>query len=110
LAASTKAGGSPWRTDPSDIRRPFQRAAAAAGVAHATAYSLRHSYVVRALVAGTPLRALAAALDTSTVMLERVYSANIGDVSDALLRRGLLPETDTPSANVVPLPTPARRA
>jgi integrase len=99
----TKADGSPWRTEPNDIRRPFARAAAAAGVTHATAYSLRHSYVVRQRIAGVPLRSLAAARDASTVVLERVCSANIGDVGDALLRRGLLPEDTAPGGNVVSL-------
>jgi integrase len=106
-ALLTRADGQPWRTNPSDIRRPFQRAAAAAGVPHATAYALRHSCAARAIIAGTPLRLVANALDTSTMMLERNYSALIGDHSDSLMRRSLL--ADEPAGdNVLPLPTGRR--
>jgi hypothetical protein len=51
---------------------------------------LRHSSIARALLANVPIRVVAAQHDTSVLMLERTYSANIGDHSDALGRRGLL--------------------
>jgi hypothetical protein len=53
-------------------------------------YSLRHSSICRQLLSGVPTRIVAVNHDTSTVMLERVYSAHIGDHADALTRAALL--------------------
>jgi len=55
-----------------------------------TAYSLRHSSIVRQLLGHVPLRVCAAHHGTSAVMLERVYSAHIGDHADALTRAALV--------------------
>ena len=66
---------------------------------------LRHSSIVRSLIAGTPTRVVAALHDTSTVQLERVYSAFIADHADTVARRGLIDtSTPTPAVNVVTLP------
>ncbi len=69
-----------------------------------TAYSLRHSSIVRALLAGTPARLVASLHDTSIPMLEKTYAAFIADHGDAQARHGLL-DTAQPAAdpNVVPL-------
>jgi hypothetical protein len=67
-----RADGAPWVTD--NVARPFARAAARAGVG-GTLYALRHSSIVRALLAGTPIRLVARMHDTSTPMVERTYSA-----------------------------------
>ena len=55
-----------------------------------TAYALRHSSIIRGLIAGVPVRVVAVNHDTSIMMLERTYSAYIADHSDAVGRRALL--------------------
>ena len=56
------------------------------------------------ILAGAPIRVVAALRDTSVAMLEGTYSRHIADISDALARKGLL---DTTAAlvegNIVPL-------
>jgi hypothetical protein len=47
-------------------------------------YALRHSNIVRQILAGVPLRVVAVNHDTSVGMLERTYSRYIGDHADAL--------------------------
>ena len=86
----TRPSGGPWRA--ADHRRPFRDAVAKAGLdpAHITIYALRHSSIVRQLLAGVPIRVVAQDHDTSVVMLERTYSRNIGDHSDAIVRRALI--------------------
>ena len=70
-----------------------------------TIYALRHSAIVRQIMAGVPIRIVAVNHDTSIAMLERTYSRYIGDHSDALARRALL-DTNTPSNdNVVQIAT-----
>jgi integrase len=70
-----------------------------------TPYALRHSSIVRQLLAGTPIRIVASLHDTSVVMIERNYSKHITDVSDVMVRRAMLdlsaPAGDT---KIVPLP------
>jgi hypothetical protein len=85
------------------ISRPFARAAAAAHLHHITGYSLRHSSIVRALLAGVPARVTAANHDTSVAELERTYSAFIADHADSVARRGLLEPAAVSDAKVVPL-------
>jgi integrase len=82
--------GARWR--PYDHRHPFATAVERAGgdPAVVTIYALRHSSIVRQLLAGVPTRVVAAHHDTSVVMLERTYSKHIGDHSDALIRRAVL--------------------
>ena len=79
-----------WR--PYDHRHPFAAAVERAELdpAVVTMYALRHSSIVRQLLAGVPARIVAAHHDTSIVMLERTYSKHIGDHSDALIRRAVL--------------------
>src|SRR5262249_23932833 len=83
--------GAPWRPEIADYRRPFISAVKRAGLdpAKVTLYALRHSSITRALLAGVPIRIVAAQHDTSVPMLEKTYSAHISDHSDALGRRGL---------------------
>ena len=86
-------------------RRPRVRAAKAAGQdpGEATIYVLRHTNIVRQLLANVPTRIVAVNHDTSIVMIERTYSRYIGDHADALARAALL-DTSTPIAeNVVPI-------
>jgi integrase len=86
-----RADGKPWSATSADHRIPFARAVARAGLKPSTTfYSLRHSSIVRQILAGTPLRVIADAHDTSTRQIEITYSAHISGHSDAMLRRGLL--------------------
>jgi integrase len=98
-----KPSGEPWKK--SDHSRLFRRAAKAAGQdpSEVTMYALRHSNIVRQILAGVPIRVVAVNHDTSIAMLERTYSRNIGDHSDALARGALLDTVDPIDANVVPL-------
>ena len=68
----------------------YRLAAARAGVADTTMYALRHSSIVRALLANVPIRLVSALHDTSVVMIERTYSAYIADFADAISRPALL--------------------
>jgi integrase len=90
----------PWRK--SDHYRPFSRAAKAAykvkegeepkrkDITEVTIYSLRHSSIVRQLLAAVPVRVVAAGHDTSVAMIEKNYSKQIADHSDALVRAAML--------------------
>jgi len=106
----TRPDGAPWRH--SDHRHPFARAVTRAGLnpATVTIYALRHSSIVRQLLANTPIRVVAVQHDTSVVMLERTYSRYIADHADALSRRALLNTTRPVSENVVALKKPGNRA
>ena len=85
-----KLSGAAWQK--SDHSRPFARAVKAAGLdpAEVSMYALRHSNIVRQLLAGVPIRVVAVNHDTSIPILERVYSRYIGDHADALARGALL--------------------
>ncbi len=98
-----KPSGASWAK--SDHSRLFARAAKAAGQDpdEVTMYALRHSSVVRQILAGVPIRVVAVNHDTSIAMLERTYSRHIGDHADALARIALLETNASESDNVVPL-------
>jgi integrase len=84
-----KPDGGAWKRG--DHSRRFAHAAERAGLdPSVTMYALRHSAIVRQLLAGAPIRVVATAHDTSVVQIERTYSRYISDHSDTLLRRGLL--------------------
>lgn len=55
-----------------------------------TIYALRHSNIVRHLLAGVPIRVVATQHDTSVAMIERTYSRYISDHADSLARAALL--------------------
>jgi hypothetical protein len=101
-----RADGQPWQPAAVDYRQPVISAVTRAGLDPklVTLYALRHSSIVRALLAGVPTRVIAAQHDTSVGMLERTYSQHILDHSDAVARRGLLAVDTRPGANVVALP------
>jgi integrase len=105
MAASllTKPSGEPWKK--SDHSRLFARAAKAAGLDpnEVTIYALRHSSIVRQILASVPVRVVAVNHDTSVAMIERTYSRYIGDHTDALARKALLDIAAPPSGNVVPI-------
>jgi integrase len=89
-----RPNGAPWKK--SDHSRPFARAAKAADQdpERVTLYALRHSSIVRQILAGVPIRVVAVNHDTSVTMLERTYSRYIGDHSDALARAALLDSSE----------------
>jgi integrase len=95
-----KPSGEPWKK--SDHARPFARVAKRAGLDphKVTLYALRHSSIVRQLLAGVPIRVVAVNHDTSVTMIERTYSRHIGDHADALARGALLDTTDPPGGKV----------
>ena len=70
-----------------------------------TLYALRHSSVVRQLLANVPIRVVATLHDTSVKMIERTYSRHIASHSDDIARRALLQTAEPPPAadNVVPI-------
>jgi integrase len=96
-----KPSGAVWKR--SDHSRLFRRAAIGAGLdpSEVTIYALRHSAIVRQILAGVPIRVVAVNHDTSIAMLERTYSRYIGDHSDALARRALLDTASPAGSNVV---------
>jgi integrase len=75
----------------------YRQAAARAGVG-GTMYALRHSSIVRSLLANVPIRVVAATHDTSVLMIEKTYASLITDFSDAVARPALL-ETTLPAGN-----------
>jgi hypothetical protein len=100
-----KPSGDLWKR--SDHSRLFRRTAIRAGLdpSEVTIYALRHSAIVRQILAGVPIRVVAVNHDTSIAMLERTYSRYIGDHSDALARRALLDTADPAGSNVMSLTT-----
>jgi integrase len=98
-----KPGGIPWKK--SDHTRLFQRTVKGAGMdpSQVTMYALRHTNIVRQILAGVPIRVVAVNHDTSITMLERTYSRYIGDHSDALARGALLDTKASSKDNVVPI-------
>jgi integrase len=68
-----------------------------------TLYALRHSSIVRQLLANVPIRIVATLHDTSVKMIERTYSRHIAEHTDALARRALLDTAQPPADNVVAL-------
>jgi integrase len=101
-----RADGTPWQPARADYRLPFIRAVTRVGLdpTTVTLYSLRHSSIVRALLAGVPARVVAAQHDTSVLVLEQTYSQHILDHSDTVARRALLDTAQPAAGNVVSLP------
>ena len=100
-----KADVQPWRPNNADYRTPVLSAVRRAGLdPTVTLYALRHSSIVRALLAGVPPRVVCASHDTSIPMLERTYSEHILDHSDTVARRALLDTAQPSAGNVVSLP------
>jgi hypothetical protein len=97
-----KPSGEPWKR--SDHTRLFARAVVRAGLDpdKATVYALRHSSIVRQLLANVPIRIVATAHDTSVAMIEKNYSIHIVDHADHLLRPTLL-DLEPARDNVVPM-------
>jgi integrase len=86
----TRPNGKPWKR--TNHAYPFRVVAKACGQdpTEVTMYALRHSSIVRQLLAGVPVRIVAAGHDTSVAMIERNYSRYITDHADALVRGAML--------------------
>ena len=69
-----------------------------------TLSALRHSSIVRHLLANVPIRIVATLHDTSVKMIERTYSRHIAEHTDTLARQALLDTSQAATANVVALP------
>jgi integrase len=87
-----KATGERWSK--SDHSRLFARVVNTAEVAvdndaSITISALRHSSIVRQLLANVPVRVVAALHDTSVAMIERTYSRYIADHTDAMARAAM---------------------
>jgi integrase len=98
----TKPSGEPWKK--SDHNRPFERTVKRAELDPdvITIYALRHSSITRQLKANIPIRIVAALHDTSVVMIERTYSANIAKFANDIVRPHLLETAPAinPASNV----------
>jgi integrase len=88
------AGESPW--EKINLSRHFELAikgiklSPTPSTAKVTIYALRHTSIVRQLLAGVPIRVVAALHDTSVQMIEQNYSEYIADHADELARPTLL--------------------
>jgi integrase len=95
------ADGAPWGKDiANNYAYAMKAVIAAAGLdSSVTMYALRHSSIVRQLLANIPIRVIASTHDTSVAMIEQHYSRHIAHHSDDLSRRALL--QDEPIADNV---------
>ena len=86
-------------------RRLVRDTVAAAGLDpdHVTIYALRHSSIVRQLLANVPIRIVASLHDTSTREIEKHYARYITEHSDAAARKALLQPEPPVADNVVQL-------
>jgi integrase len=103
-----QASGAPWRSmRGARINEHFTKVIASLGLGpEITPYSLRHSCIVRLLKAGTPIRVVAALVDSSVLMLERFYSAYITEHTEDIARAAMLsmaPPPDEEADKVVML-------
>jgi integrase len=84
-----QSNGKRWNVDAH--RKPFAAIAKKLKLPEgATMYCLRHTSITRQLLAGVPVRVVAATHDTSIVMVEKTYSRHIAVHGDALTRGALL--------------------
>jgi integrase len=98
--------GGAWAHDPSgQYRCDVRDVVTAVGLDPdtVTLYALRHSSIVRALLANVPIRIVASLHDTSVAMVEKNYSHFITEHSDAISRKALLHSEPPSGDNVVAL-------
>ena len=100
-----RQSGEPWGYRRSDhYRDDIREVVAAVGLpATTTLYALRHSAIVRRLLANTPVRIVADLSDTSVREIERHYARYISEHADEVARRGLIDLAQPAASNVVPL-------
>jgi integrase len=86
--------GRGWRVAQGEVRpwtkQDWADAAKAAGISSKwRTYDLRHARIVRLILAGVPIGAIADKLDTSVKMIEHTYARWIGSTTDDLFRAAL---------------------
>lgn len=88
-----------------ELARPIRAAVKAAELGDAvSAYSFRHSSIVRALREGLPVRLVAQLHDTSIAMIERNYTRFMADALEDLARKAIVPMVaEDRGNNVVPI-------
>jgi integrase len=99
----TQNDGSAWGDNPGQrYHRHIDKIVTEIGLdpAGVTVYALRHSSIVRMLLANVPIRLVASLHNTSVAMIERTYSKYITEHSDDISRKALL-QHEEPQANVV---------
>jgi integrase len=101
-----QSDGSAWGDNPGQrYHRHVDEIVTAVGLDpnEVTIYALRHSSIVRALLANMPIRLVASLHNTSVAMIEKTYSKYITEHSDDISRRALLQHTPPSDDNVVAL-------
>jgi integrase len=96
-----RANGRPYMRSGHTDR--FKRAVDRTGITGVSIYALRHSNIVRQILAGVPMRVVAVLHDTSVGMLERTYSRHIAGHADGVARHALLDLGAPAAGNVVPI-------
>jgi len=101
-----RANGERWGHGRRHHRNDFRTVVEAAELDpdEVTLYALRHSSIVRQLLANVPIRIVATLHDTSVKMIERSYSRHIAEHTDAIARRALLDIALPAADNVLALP------
>jgi integrase len=93
----------PWSWA-SELTRPWIKILHHAGLpTDIVPYALRHSSIVRGLRVGLPVRLVAALHDTSSIMIEKHYSAYVVDAMDELAAKAIIPLTSAPISNIRPV-------
>ncbi|MEH2563507.1 site-specific integrase [Bradyrhizobium sp. AZCC 2289] len=96
-----QSDGSPWGNNPGQCyHREVNKVVTAIGLDPdvVTAYCLRHSSIVRALLQNVPIRLVASLHNTSTAMIEKTYSKYITEHSDDISRKALLQHEELQAA------------
>ena len=102
----TQLDGSPWPKHPGQhCHRQIDKIVTAIGLdpAVVTMYALRHSSIVRMLLANVPIRLIASLHNTGVAMIERNYSRYITEHSDDISRKALLQHEPRSGDNIVAL-------
>ncbi len=89
-----RTDGTPWDRNLSRHFADAMEGVMFNNAAKVTMYALRHTSIVRQLLANVPIRAVAAHHDTSVVMIERNYSRFISDHVDEMVRATLPKPTE----------------
>jgi integrase len=101
-----QSDGTAWGDNPGQTyHRQIDKIVTAIGrdPAEVTIYALRHSSIVRMLLANVPIRLVASLHNTSVQMIERTYSKHITEFSDQISRSALLHHAPISDCNVIPL-------
>src|SRR6516164_1026036 len=101
----TQRDGSPWHKHPAQTYHLLvDKVATAVGLGpEVTMYALRHSSIVRMLLANVPIRLIASLHNTGVAMIERNYSRYITEHSDDISRKALLQHELPSGDNIVAL-------